>query len=219
MRFLNRSDAGRQLADKLGAFAHRADVVVLALPRGGVPVAAEIARELNAPLDVFLVRKLGVPGYSELAMGAIASGDVRVLSDDLIDQLGIPRSAVEQVAMREQLELDRRDRLYRGGRQLPELRDKTVILVDDGLATGATMEAAILALRQYQPARVIVAAPVGAVETCRRLKELADDVICAMTPEPFQAVGLWYERFDQTSDEEVIALVRQGRTTPVSIPQ
>ena len=219
MRFLNRSDAGRQLAHKLGAFAHRSDVVVLALPRGGVPVAAEVARELNAPLDVFLVRKLGVPGYSELAMGAIASGDVRVLSDDLIDQLGIPRSAVEQVAMREQLELDRRDQLYRGGRQLPELRDKTVILVDDGLATGATMEAAILALRQYQPARVIVAAPVGAVETCRRLKELADDVICAMTPEPFQAVGLWYERFDQTSDEEVIALVRQGRTTPVSIPQ
>jgi putative phosphoribosyl transferase len=217
MRFLNRSDAGRQLARKLSGFAHRSDVIVLALPRGGVPVAAEVARELSAPLDVFLVRKLGVPGHSELAMGAIASGGVRVLSDDLIDQLGIPSAAVEQVATREGLELERRDRLYRGDRPLPALRDRIVILVDDGLATGATMEAAIVAVRQYRPARVVIAAPVGAVETCRRLKRLADDVVCAAMPEPFQAVGLWYERFDQTSDEEVIALVRQSRGNPVSI--
>jgi putative phosphoribosyl transferase len=209
MRFHNRSDAGRQLASKLSAFAHRDDVVVLALPRGGVPVAFEVARALNAPLDIFLVRKLGVPGHPELAMGAIASGGVRVLSEDIIEQLGVPRTAVEQVAVRERLELERRDRLYRGERPPPLLRDRTVILVDDGLATGATMEAAIVAVRQYQPARVIVAAPVGATDTCRRLKALADDVMCASTPEPFQAVGLWYEQFDQTSDDEVIELLRR----------
>jgi putative phosphoribosyl transferase len=209
MHFHNRSDAGRQLASRLSAFAHRHDVVVLALPRGGVPVAFEVARALNAPLDIFLVRKLGVPGHPELAMGAIASGGVRVLSEDIIEQLGVPRTAVEQVAVRERLELERRDRLYRGDRPPPLLRDRTVILVDDGLATGATMEAAIVAVRQYQPARVIVAAPVGATETCRRLKALADDVMCASTPEPFQAVGLWYEQFDQTSDDEVIELLRR----------
>lgn len=214
MRFHHRSDAGRQLASKLCAFANRQDVIVLALPRGGVPVAYEVAGALNAPLDVFLVRKLGVPGHPELAMGAIASGGVRVLSEDIIDQLGIPRSAVEQVAARERLELERRDRLYRGDRRLPLLRDRTVILVDDGLATGATMEAAIVAARQYHPARVIVAAPVGAVDTCQRLKNLADDVICASTPDPFQAVGLWYEQFDQTSDDEVIQLLRRCDHTP-----
>jgi predicted phosphoribosyltransferase len=211
MRFLNRFDAGRQLATRLNAFAQRDDVVVLALPRGGVPVASEVARELNLPLDVFLVRKLGVPGHSELAMGAIASGGVRVLSEDLIDQLSVPRPEVERVSVRERLELERRDRLYRGDRQLPDLRGRTVILVDDGLATGATMEAAIVAVRQFQPARVVVAAPVGAVEACHRLKAIADDVVCASTPEPFQAVGLWYQQFDQTSDEEVISLLRHGR--------
>jgi predicted phosphoribosyltransferase len=215
MRFQNRSDAGRQLASKLSAFAHRDDVVVLALPRGGMPVAAEVARELHAPLDVFLVRKLGVPGHSELAMGAIATGGVRVLSEDLIDQLGIPRPAVEEVAARERVELERRDRLYRGDRPLLALRDRTVILVDDGLATGASMEAAIVAVRQFQPAGVVVAAPVGAVETCRRLKTVADDVVCAAMPDPFQAVGLWYQQFDQTSDEEVIALLRHARANPV----
>lgn len=215
MRFRNRSDAGRQLAAQLSAFAHRNDVIVLALPRGGVPVASEVARELDAPLDVFLVRKLGVPGHSELAMGAIASGGVRVLSDVLIDQLGVPRPEVERVSVRERLELERRDRLYRGDRELPDLHGRTVILVDDGLATGATMEAATVAVRQSNPARVVVAAPVGAVEACRRLKEIADDVVCASMPEPFQAVGLWYEQFDQISDEEVIALLRQGRTNPV----
>src|SRR5206468_8259624 len=210
MPFADRADAGRQLARRLNAYARRHDVVVLALPRGGVPVAFEVARELHAPLDVFLVRKLGVPGHPELAMGAIASGGVRVLSEDLIDQLGIPRTAVEQVAVRERLELERRDQLYRGGRPLPMLRDRTVILVDDGLATGATMEAAVVAAKQYQPARVIVAAPVGAVETCHRLEQIADDVVCAATPEPFQAVGLWYEVFDQTTDEEVIELLRRA---------
>jgi putative phosphoribosyl transferase len=215
MRFRNRSDAGRQLAAQLSAFAHRNDVIVLALPRGGVPVASEVAGELDAPLDVFLVRKLGVPGHSELAMGAIASGGVRVLSDVLIDQLGVPRPEVERVSVRERLELERRDRLYRGDRELPDLHGRTVILVDDGLATGATMEAATVAVRQSNPARVVVAAPAGAVEACRRLKEIADDVVCASMPEPFQAVGLWYEQFDQISDEEVIALLRQGRTNPV----
>lgn len=215
MRFRNRSDAGRQLAAQLSAFAHRNDVIVLALPRGGVPVASEVARELDAPLDVFLVRKLGVPGHSELAMGAIASGGVRVLSDVLIDQLGVPRPEVERVSVRERLELERRDRLYRGDRELPDLHGRTVILVDDGLATGATMEAATVAVHQSNPARVVVAAPVGAVEACRRLKEIADDVVCASMPEPFQAVGLWYEQFDQISDEEVIALLHQGRTNPV----
>jgi predicted phosphoribosyltransferase len=164
------------------------------------------------------VRKLGVPGHSELAMGAIATGGVRVLSEDIIEQLGIPRTAVEQVAVRERLELDRRDRLYHGDRRLPLLRDRTVILVDDGLATGATMEAAIVAVKQYQPARVVVAAPVGAIDACQRLKTLADDVICASTPEPFQAVGLWYEQFDQTSDDEVIELLRRSseKATPAS---
>jgi putative phosphoribosyl transferase len=178
-------------------------------------VAAEVARELDAPLDVFLVRKLGVPGHAELAMGAIASGGVRVLSQDLIDQLDIPHAEVERASLRERLELERRDRLYRGDRSLPELRGRTVILVDDGLATGATMEAAIVAVRQFQPARVVVAAPVGAAETCRRLAAVADAVVCAAMPEPFQAVGLWYAHFDQTSDEEVIALLRQRRTTAV----
>jgi erythromycin esterase-like protein/predicted phosphoribosyltransferase len=210
MRFHDRADAGRKLAGRLTPFAHRHDVVVLALPRGGVPVAFEVARELKAALDLFLVRKLGVPGHPELAMGAIASGGVRVLSEDLIDELGIPRAAVEQVAVRERLELERRERLYRGDRRLPMLRDRTVILIDDGLATGSTMEAAIAAVKQYQPARVVVASPVGAPETCRRLRALADDVICLETPDQFQAVGLWYERFDQTTDEEVIDLLRRA---------
>src|SRR6266850_2366943 len=208
--FRDRTEAGRVLAEKLKTYADRPDVVVLALPRGGVPVAYEVARKLNAPLDVFLVRKLGVPGHPELAMGAIASGGVRVLSEDLIAQLGIPRTAVEQVAVRERLELERRDRLYRGDRQLPQLRDRTVILVDDGLATGATMEAAIEAVRVYQPAHVVVAAPVCAKDSAERLQRIADEVVCAQTPEPFQAVGLWYDQFDQTTDDEVIALLRQG---------
>jgi len=210
MRFKDRVEAGRQLAKALSKYANRHDVVVLALPRGGVPVGFEVAKALHAPLDVFLVRKLGVPGHPELAMGAIASGGVRVLSEDVIAQLGIPRTAVEQVAVRERLELERRDRLYRGDRQLPLLRDRTVILVDDGLATGATMEAAIEAVRVYQPTRVVVASPVCAKDSAARLQPIADEVVCVQTPEPFQAVGLWYERFDQTTDEEVIALLKQA---------
>src|SRR5437762_5427761 len=175
--FEDRTEAGRVLAKKLKAYANRPDVVVLALPRGGVPVAFEVARSLNAPLDVFLVRKLGVPGHAELAMGAIASGGVRVLSDDILGQLGIPQAAVDEVTVRERAELERRESLYRGTRPPPSLQNRTVILIDDGLATGATMEAAIQAARQSQPARVVVAAPVGAPDTCERLAALADEVV------------------------------------------
>ena len=207
MQFKDRADAGRQLASKLSKYAGRQDVVVLALPRGGVPVAAEVARELGVPFDVFLVRKLGVPGYSELAMGAIAEGGVEVLSDHLIRELGIPYSAVQQVAVRERLELDRRDGLYRQGRPRPQIGGRVVVVVDDGLATGASMEAAILALRKLEPSRIVVAVPVGAMETCERLRHEADEVVCAVTPEPFQAVGLWYQRFEQTSDDEVRQLL------------
>ena len=208
MRFHDRIDAGRRLAASLSTYANRHDVVVLALPRGGVPVAVEVARALGAPLDVFLVRKLGVPGHPELAMGAIAAGGVRVLSQDLIDQLGIPSALVEQVAVRERLELERRDRLYHGDRLMPVLADRIVIVIDDGLATGSTMEAAVAALRVHKPSRIVVAAPVGAVETCHRLKQLADDVVCTETPVPFNAVGQWYERFDQVRDEDVVELLR-----------
>ena len=213
MRFLDRADAGRQLAGLLKRYANRPDVVVLGLPRGGVPVAFEVAHQLRAPLDVFLVRKLGVPAHPELAMGAIASGGVRVLSEDLISELGIPRAAVEQVAVREGLELDRRERLYRGERAFPLLIDRTAILVDDGLATGATMEAAVAALKQYRPAHIVIAAPVGAPETCARLRPLVDAVVCVTIPPSFQAVGLWYDRFDQISDEEVIDLLQRAVAT------
>ena len=194
----------------LTAYADRDDVIVLALPRGGVPVAFEVATALRVPLDVFLVRKLGVPGHAELAMGAIASGGVRVLSNEIISQLDISPAEVEEATARERIELDRRDRMYRGDRPPPARAGRTVILVDDGLATGATMEAAILAVRQSPPARVVVAVPVGAPDTCRRLAGVADEVVCVTTPEPFQAVGLWYERFDQTSDDEVIEFLRRG---------
>jgi erythromycin esterase-like protein/predicted phosphoribosyltransferase len=207
MRYQNRTEAGRHLASRLTEFAGRSDVVVLGLPRGGIPVAFEVAVHLRAPLDVFLVRKLGVPGHPELAMGAIAAGGIEVLSRQLIRDLGIPHALIEEVAVRERLELDRRDALYRAGRRPAEVRDRTVILVDDGLATGSTMHAAILALRQHKPARIIVAVPVGAKETCEQLREIADQVVCPSTPEPFSAVGLWYEEFGQTSDEEVTRLL------------
>jgi putative phosphoribosyl transferase len=218
MHFLDRAHAGQYLATKLMEYRGRADVIVLALPRGGVPVGVEIARDLHVPVDVFLVRKLGVPGHPELAMGAIASGGVRVLNAHLISELGIPPAAIEEVSIRELAELERRDRLYRGERPPPRLGGRIVILVDDGLATGATMEAAIEAARLHHPARVIVAAPVGAHDTCARLKRLADDVVCAATPEPFRAVGLWYDRFDQTSDDEVIDLLRQAADRASSPP-
>ena len=215
MRFKNRIDAGRQLAARLGSYAGRSDVVVLALPRGGVPVACEVAQRLGVPFDLFLVRKLGVPGHPELAMGAIAEGGVEVLSDDLIRDLGVPRTLVRQVAERERLELDRRDGLYRGGRPLAPVRGDVVIVIDDGLATGSTMQAAILALRRLEPARIIVAAPVGARDSCERLSQLADEVVCLSMPEPFQAVGLWYEAFDQTTDDEVRQLLAsRGRSSP-----
>ena len=217
MQFRNRTDAGRQLAAQLTEYANRSDVIVLALPRGGVPVAFEVAAKLSVPLDVFLVRKLGVPGHPELAMGAIAAGGIEVLSEDLIRDLGIPRALVEQVAVRERLELERRDRAYRDDRQPPIVRDRTVILIDDGLATGSTMQAAVLALRQQAPARIVVAVPVGARETCERLARIADRVVCLAMPEPFNAVGLWYREFDQTSDEEVDRLLAAaGRQTGLS---
>jgi predicted phosphoribosyltransferase len=201
--FRDRREAGRLLAAKLTAYANRPDVIVLALPRGGVPVADEVARALGAPLDVFVVRKLGVPGSEELAMGAVATGGVRVLNDQLVNRLGIPDHLIDAVAVREGQELARRERLYRGGRPLLDVRDRTVILVDDGLATGATMHAAIAALRQLHPARIVVAVPTASPETCEEMRAEVDDVICAITPEPFQAVGRWYQDFAQTTDEEV----------------
>jgi predicted phosphoribosyltransferase len=201
--FRDRREAGRLLAAKLTAYANRPDVIVLALPRGGVPVADEVARALGAPLDVFVVRKLGVPGSEELAMGAVATGGVRVLNDQLVNRLGIPDHLIDAVAVREGQELARRERLYRGGRPPLDVRDRTVILVDDGLATGATMHAAIAALRQLHPARIVVAVPTASPETCEEMRAEVDDVICAITPEPFQAVGRWYQDFAQTTDEEV----------------
>ena len=182
-------------------------MVVLALPRGGVPVAREVARALGVRLDVYMVRKLGVPGHEELAMGAIATGGVRLLNHDVIDALGIPMNVIDAVAAREQQELARREQTYRGGRGPIALTNKTVILVDDGLATGATMRAAVMAARQQQPARVIVAVPVGAVSTCADLAAEADDVVCVRTPDPFVAVGLWYRDFTPTTDHEVRSLL------------
>ena len=204
LQYRDRSHAGAVLAGLLGDYARRDDVLVLGLPRGGVPVAYQVAGALGAPLDVFLVRKLGVPGREELAMGAIASGGVRVVSHDILHELDIPMAAVDAVAAREGQELERRERLYRGGRSMPSLKGCTVMLVDDGLATGATMEAAVLAVRQHEPARIVVAVPVGAPDTCERLRRVADDVVCVFAPASFRAVGSWYECFDQTSDAEVI---------------
>jgi predicted phosphoribosyltransferase len=209
-RFRDRTEAGRLLAQRLAAYANRPDVLVLALPRGGVPVAAEVARALRAPLDVFLVRKLGLPGQEELAMGAVATGGVRVINESLIRAIGIPNAVIEAVAAREQQELARRERLYRGDLPPPDLRGRTIILVDDGLATGATMLAAIRALKQQQPARIVVAVPTAAPETCEALKAEVDDVVCAVTPEPFYSVGLWYEDFSQTTDDEVRALLARS---------
>jgi putative phosphoribosyl transferase len=206
-RFRDRYDAGRQLARKLADYAHRPDVLILALPRGGVPVAFEVAQALHAPLDVFLVRKLGLPGHEELAMGAIASGGVVVRNREVVDTLGVPDRVINTVAAREQQELERRERTYRDDRPPPDVRGKTVILVDDGLATGSTMRAAAAALRDQQPAQLVVAVPIAASETCDSFRDEVDEIICAITPEPFVAVGLWYEDFAQTTDEEVRALL------------
>ena len=211
MIFTDRVAAGRRLARDLAAYRGRSDVLVLALPRGGVPVAFEVAAALDAPLDVFLVRKLGVPGQEEFAMGAIATGGVRVMSDDVVRQLGLTRDEIERVAAREQRELARREQAYRGAREAPHLAGRTVILVDDGLATGSTMRAAVAAVRAARPARIVVAAPVAAKDTCVALRAEADEVICSQTPEPFWGVGYWYADFSQTTDEEVLGLLGRSR--------
>jgi predicted phosphoribosyltransferase len=218
IRFPDRRAAGRALAARLAPEVGRANVVVLALPRGGVPIGFEVAQQLHAPLDVFVVRKLGVPGHEELAMGAIASGGVRVLNDPVIEQLHIPRAAIERVTLEEQQELERRERAYRDGRAPLDIRGRTVVLVDDGLATGASMFAAVAALRQRRPARIVVAVPVAPEETCQALERAADRAVCVEMPEPFYGVGYWYEDFAQTSDEEVRELLAQaaGRAAGVS---
>ena len=210
MVFQNRSHAGRILAQYLGQYADRPDVLVLGLPRGGVPVAFEVAQELHAPLDVFLVRKLGVPGHEELAMGAIASGGVKVLNQDTIDFLRISDETIDRIAAEEERELRRREALYRSDRPRPAVQDQIVILVDDGLATGSTMKAAAEALRRQSPARIVVAVPVAASTTCQEFEAYVDEVVCAETPSPFYAVGMWYEDFSQTSDQEVQRLLEEA---------
>jgi len=208
--FEDRYEAGRRLAEQLESYADRQDVIVLGLPRGGVPVAYEIARHLRVPLDVFIVRKLGVPGFEELAVGAIASGGVRVVNEDVVRMLPNANEIIEAATARERVELDRREQLYRDGRPPPEVRDRVVILVDDGLATGATMRAAVGALRERGAARIVVAVPVGAPETCREVQQVVDETICAISPEYFQAVGQFYQDFSQTSDDEVRDLLARA---------
>jgi putative phosphoribosyl transferase len=209
--FRNRREAGRRLAAELREYAGRPDAIVLALPRGGVPVGYEIAEALHVPLDVFVVRKLGLPWQEELAMGALASGNVRVLDEDLIRVARVTPEDIARVTAVEQAELERRERRYRGDRPFPHLQGRTIILVDDGLATGSTMRAAVAALRKEQPARIVVAVPVSATETCDAFRDIADEIICAETPEPFQAVGLWYEDFSQTTDDEVHELLEHSQ--------
>jgi predicted phosphoribosyltransferase len=209
--FRDRVHAGKILAERLRTYANRPDVLVLALPRGGVPVAHEVAKALHVPMDVFLVRKLGVPGHEELAMGAVASGGVRVINEDVVRSLGIPDAVIDRVASKELIELSRREQAYRGNRPEPDIRGKTIILVDDGLATGSTMRAAVRALRTKQPAKIVVAVPIAAPETCDALAREVDEMVCAVTPEPFYAVGLWYDDFDQTSDDDVRALLAENR--------
>ena len=211
MQFLDRADAGRHLGEALKArYGNRPGVLVLGLPRGGIPVAYEVSKILVAPLDVFVVRKLGVPGHEELAMGAIARGGAVVLNDDVVRALEIPRSTLNHVIERERHELERRERLYRGDRPLPPLAGISVILVDDGLATGASMHVAVQALRTHNPVTITVAVPVGAASTCGRFRRIADDVVCLTTPEPFYAVSGWYDDFSQTSDDEVFDVLTQA---------
>jgi predicted phosphoribosyltransferase len=210
-RFRDRAEAGRLLARELSAYGGRTDVLVLALPRGGVPVAFEVARALGAPLDVFVVRKLGVPGQEELAMGAIAQGGVCVVNETVVRQLHVRAGDLDAVAAAETRELERRERLYRGGRPPLDVRGRTVILVDDGLATGATMHAAVRALRAQGPAAIVVAAPVAAPETCAALSGPADDCVCVLRPAALRGVGLWYEDFTQTGDAEVKELLERAR--------
>lgn len=219
MRYRNRRDAGRRLALSLGEYAGRLDVLVLALPRGGVPVGYEVARALGVPLDVFVVRKLGVPGQQELAMGALASGGVTLVDEALVAQMRIPHPDVQRVIAREQAELTRREQLYRGSRAPLDVRDRTIILVDDGLATGASVQAAVAALRRHGPASIVVASPVGSREACRAIAALVDGCTCAAMPEPFYAVGLWYEDFGETTDDEVRALLTRASALPGRVTQ
>lgn len=211
MLFQDGTEAGRILADRLAAYANYPDAMVIALPRGGVPVAFEVAEALNLPLDIFVVRKLGLPGHEEFAIGAIASGGARVLNQDLIRQLSLNDEIIEHIVAREQRELERREQTYRGQRPVLDVRDRIIIIVDDGLATGSSMRAAIAALRQKRPAKLIVAVPVGARMTCSELEALADGAICLETPENFSAVGLWYKDFSQITDEEVIDLLERNQ--------
>ena len=211
--FENRKEAGEVLATKLTSYQERRDVVVLALPRGGVPVAFEVAKALRAPLDVFVVRKLGVPGQEELAFGAIASGGERVLNSGLVHVLGLTQPMIERITERETIELERRERLYRGSRPPLDVRNKTVIIVDDGLATGATMRAAVEALKKESPSEIVVAVPIGSKQTCKEFADKADALcVCAVTPEPFYGVGIWYQDFSQTTDDEVRDLLNKAQT-------
>jgi predicted phosphoribosyltransferase len=214
--FADRREAGAELAAQLRHYRGRDDVIVLGLPRGGVPVAFEVAEALVAPLDVFVVRKLGMPGHPEFAMGAIASGGVRVLSDDVVRWYRVPQSAIDAVARSELAELERREREYRQGRTVMDLRGRVAILVDDGLATGATMRAAVQSVRAHEPARVVVAAPVGSTDACRQMADTADETVCARIPPDFSAVGLWYRDFSQTTDDEVRALLQRRAQRVVS---
>lgn len=213
--YQDRRDGGRALADELSHYAGKTDVIVLGLPRGGVPVAYEVARALGTPLDVFVVRKLGVPGHEELAMGAIASGDVRVLNEDVVRKLNVSDEVIDSIAEEERAELRRREQAYRGDRSLPDLQGRTVILVDDGLATGATMRAAVAGVRAHEPAEIIAAVPTAAAETCADLQDEVDVMVCTETPRPFFGVGAWYHNFSQTTDEHVRNLLQKAheRTT------
>jgi predicted phosphoribosyltransferase len=209
--YRDRHDAGRMLAPRLAAYAERDDAIVLGLPRGGVIVAYEVANALDLPFDVLVVRKLGAPQNEEFAIGAMASGGVAILDRDLIHGLRITSAELDRLVTRERQELERRERLYREGRPFPDLRNRVVLIVDDGLATGSTMRAAVDALREYAPARIVVAAPVGSREACEMLAQVADECVCGATPEPFQGVGLWYQDFAQTGDAEVLALLERAR--------
>lgn len=211
-RFHDRTEAGRLLAVQLADYANNPDMLVLGLPRGGVPVAYQIAKAIHAPLDVWLVRKLGVPGQEELAMGAIASGSIMVLNNEIIQALGISQRVIQQVAADEKQELERRDRAYRGDHPPLNVQDRTIVLVDDGIATSSTLRAAIAALQQQQPKRIVVAAPVCPPSVCEALRSIVDEVICLATPEPLSSIGMWYEDFSQTTDDEVRELLQQSAT-------
>jgi predicted phosphoribosyltransferase len=209
-RFQDRTEAGQVLAEQLGKYHNTPDLLVLGLPRGGVPVAYEVAQALDAPLDVFVVRKIGVPGHKELALGALASGGIRVLNDEVVQQLDLGKDAIDELTSEEQQEVVQREQRYRGERSMPSISGRTVILVDDGLATGATMRAAVAAVRQQQPAQVIVAVPVAPPQVCDDMRQKADDVICAVTPSMLGGIGGWYANFKQTTDDEVQQLLAQA---------